>query len=178
VIDEECDALNRLLQDLVDMARIEAGALATVLRPQALAPIVEEAVRVAHVPAERLRWEAAPELPAVRADAALLSRALAQLLANALAYSPPHSPIGVRLYADNGAVAGEISDSGPGIAPESLERVFEKFYRAEAARRVRPEGMGMGLAIARGIIQAHNGRLAVESAPGRGACFRFQLPAA
>jgi signal transduction histidine kinase len=96
------------------------------------------------------------------------------LLDNARKYSIPNGPITVSVRGDDEAVAIAVSDSGPGIAPEHLEHIFERFYRAEASRTTR--GAGLGLAIARGIVERHGGTITVESEPGHGATFTVCLP--
>jgi len=178
VIDEESDRLNHILQNVLDMARIEAGGLRLAPTAQALMPIVEAAIAQARLAPQRVRTSIPSDLPLVHADGPLLSQALFQLLSNAAAYSIPESQIEITASADPTSLTIAIRDHGPGIAPEVLPRIFDKFFRDPRARHARPEGLGMGLAIARGIIQAHRGTLEASSAPGHGACFQIVLAAA
>ncbi|HVB39991.1 MAG TPA: ATP-binding protein, partial [Terriglobales bacterium] len=172
------DRLNHILQNVLDMARIEAGGLRLAPTAQALMPIVEAAIAQARLAPQRVRTSIPSDLPLVHADGPLLSQALFQLLSNAAAYSIPESQIEITASADPTSLTIAIRDHGPGIAPEVLPRIFDKFFRDPRARHARPEGLGMGLAIARGIIQAHRGTLEASSAPGHGACFQIVLAAA
>jgi len=178
VIDEESDRLNQILQHVLDMARIEAGGLRLAPAAQAIAPILEAAMAQARLPAERIQLDIASDLPLVRADGPLISQAIAQLLTNAAAYSSPGSPIEIAAAEAAGGVTVAVRDRGPGIPAEQMPRIFEKFYRDPRARQLRPEGLGMGLGIARGIIQAHQAELRVDSQPGEGSRFWFTLPLA
>ena len=115
------------------------------------------------------------ELPLVPMDDVLIEQVLINLLDNALKYTPPGSPIEVtRGRTTGGAVLIEVADRGPGLPPGEERRIFEKFHRADAAPSVR--GAGLGLAICRGIVQAHGGRIWAENRPGGGVAFRFTLP--
>ena len=100
------------------------------------------------------------------------------LLENALRYAPEHSPIEVCIEQQESALLVSVADRGPGIPPGERERIFEKFYRLTDAPEVekRPQGLGLGLAICRGSIEAHGGKIWVEERAGGGACFRFTLP--
>jgi two-component system sensor histidine kinase KdpD len=175
-INEESDYLNRVVQTVLDMARIEAGGLQLNAAPVALADVLESAIARARLAPRRFDLELAPELPLLRGDGPLLSQALAELLANAAAYSSPESAVRVSAQARADTVQIAIRDQGPGIAADRLPRIFDRFYRGPEARRTRPGGLGMGLAIARGIVQAHGGSLEAASAPGEGSCFLITLP--
>lgn len=124
--------------------------------------------------------EAPSELPLVRLDAVQIEQVLTNLLENAAKYSPPGTPITVRscVAADSDTTARlliTVADRGPGIEPSEQERIFEKFYRlTDATRPV--GGTGMGLAIVKGLVDAHGGRVTLESAPGRGSTFTVGLP--
>ncbi|HWG37154.1 MAG TPA: ATP-binding protein [Terriglobales bacterium] len=178
VINEESDRLNHILQNVLDMARIESGDLRLVPKALALAPIIEAAITQARLAPQRVRSIGLSDLPPVRADGPLLSQAITQLLSNAAAYSKQDSLIEITASISGAWLTAEIRDHGPGIAPEILPRIFDKFFRDPRARQSRPEGIGMGLAIARGIIQAHQGTLQAASEPGQGARFWFTLPIA
>ncbi len=175
-INEDCDYLNRIVQTVLDMARIEAGALQLKAAPVALADVLESAIARARLAPRRFDLQLAPGLPLLAGDGPLLSQALTELLANAAAYSAPESLVRITAEARAGEARIAIRDQGPGIAPDRLPRIFDRFYRGPEARRARPGGLGMGLAIARGIVQAHGGRLEASSAPGQGSCFQITLP--
>jgi two-component system, OmpR family, sensor histidine kinase BaeS len=122
-----------------------------------------------------------PRLPRVAADPDRVGEVLANLLGNALRHTPPGGRVEVTATAGNGGVRIVVADTGEGIPPELLERVFERFYRADRARTHTPDGggSGIGLTITRAIVQAHGGRIHAESAgPGRGARFVVTLPRA
>lgn len=177
-IARSCDRMSAMLQDLVEATLLEAGQLRISpisLDVAALAPEVLERLRGA-VEVDRVRLRAASGLPRVWADPERLERVLVNLLTNALKYSAPQSEVVMELAAADGGVAISVSDRGVGIAPEDLPHIAERFFRARGARR--PEGLGLGLYIARLLVQAHGGRLDVESVLGQGSTFRVVLPAA
>ena len=133
---------------------------------------MREAVEGLHA-AERV--EIAGETPIVDVDGGQIQRALANLIENALKFSPPGEPVHVGITATRKEAIARVVDHGPGLPPDELERVFEPFYRgAEAAR----PGAGLGLAIARGFVEANGGRIWAESRPGQGATFAIALPIA
>jgi two-component system sensor histidine kinase KdpD len=183
VINEEADRLNRFVETMVELARIEAGAVSLRRRWSS----VEEIVAMARDRAEaltrgrRLEVEFENELPAARVDASLIAEVLYSLVDNAVKYSPTGSRIKIsaRRAADE-MILIAVEDEGRGIPPHLRERVFDKFFRATsdgAASLGRPRGLGMGLAIARGIIEAHGGRIWVEDgAGGAGARLAFTIP--
>jgi signal transduction histidine kinase len=113
----------------------------------------------------------------VLADPDRLERILMNLLTNALKYSAPGTPVTVALARRDGQVVTAVSDQGPGIPPDELPHLFERYYRARETRE-RKEGLGLGLYITKGLVEAHGGRLWVESQVGKGSTFSFSLPAA
>jgi signal transduction histidine kinase len=123
---------------------------------------------------ERIRLEAAEEIPPALADSNRLERVLVNLLTNALKYSAPASEVVVRVGADGGQVVLEIEDRGQGIAPEDLPHLFERYFRALGSSRL--EGMGLGLYTARMLVEAHGGTIGVTSVSGQGSVFRVRLP--
>ncbi len=172
---EEALRLNRLVRNLLDMTRLEAGALRVHKEPQPVEEVVgaaldrmEDRLRgrdvQTHVPAD---------LPLVPFDSALIEQVLINLLENATKYTPPGGPleISARVVGDEAEV--QVSDRGPGIDPEDAERVFEKFYRV---REGEGGGAGLGLTICKGIVAAHGGRIWVADRQGGGATFTFTLP--
>jgi two-component system sensor histidine kinase BaeS len=141
--------------------------------PQALSPWRPAALRAG------LRWETSlpAALPAVEADPDRLAQALGNLVSNAIKYTPAGGLVRVEAGSAGEQVWIRVRDTGPGMAAEEQERVFEPFYRARPARQA-PQGMGLGLTIARDLVVAHGGRLEIESAPGAGSAFTIRLPAA
>jgi signal transduction histidine kinase len=184
-IDQETDRLATLITNLLDMSRIEAGVQERPLRaPAEPRALIDEAVgRLRHVvSSHRLVTDVAEGLPPVPVDREQMVRVLVNLIDNAAKYSPPQSEIVVsaRLGTDRGQPEVEfaVRDHGPGIAPEHLTRIFERFYRApDGAGRV-VSGSGLGLAICKNIVEAHGGRIWVRSTLGEGAVFAFALPVA
>ena len=172
---EEALRLNRLVRNLLDMTRLEAGALKV---HEELQPIEEVVGAALGRMEDRLRGREVEtripaDLPLVAFDSALIEQVLINLLENATKYTPAGSPIEVAARAQDGVVEVEVSDRGPGVIPRDAERVFDKFYRAHEGEG---GGVGLGLTICRGIVAAHGGRIWVETRAGGGASFRFTLP--
>ncbi len=178
VIEEEADRLDSLVMDTIQMARIEAGDLQLQIQPfplrdliasalKSLKPLMEDREIKVHVP---------PDAPEVLADPDLASLAIRQLVSNALKYSYPESPIEILSCAENGAVKISVKDYGPGIPAKEQRRIFERYYRAPQNTAPVP-GSGLGLHIAKNIVQAHHGEIWLESEPGQGCEFFLTLPA-
>ena len=174
---EEAGRLNRFVGNLLDMSRLEAGAL----RLQADWHDVDDLIGAALVAvgpragSRPVNVQAPPDLPPVRADFVLLVQALVNVLDNALRYAPPDGPIDIVARAVDGAVEIAVEDRGPGIPAGDREQVFEKFYRVE--RGDRGGGAGLGLAICRGIVEAHGGTVRAEGGAHGGARIVLKLPA-
>lgn len=177
IISEEVCRLARLVENLLDMARIEAGELHLSKQWASVAEICRNVLdrHAALLYQHQVRVECAEDLPAVRIDSRLVAQALASLVENAAKYSPSGSKILVQAKLQDSELVMSVTDSGPGIVLEEMELIFDKFYRGRHPREQQSSGTGMGLAIARGIIQAHGGRIWVENAPGQGATFAFSL---
>jgi two-component system sensor histidine kinase KdpD len=177
VVDEEADRLSVLVTEAIQMARIEAGRVHLERASYPLHELVESALdKLKPMVRERsIDVNLASDLPAVLVDRELIEIALRQLIDNALKYSPRDSAVSVAAESSDGRVIISVRDRGPGIPDEEQSRIFEKFYRAEASRHQIP-GAGLGLVIAREIIQVHGGEIWVESQPGQGSTFRFSLP--
>jgi signal transduction histidine kinase len=170
------ERMSRLIGDLVDAARIEAGHLDLRLEPLDLATFVlgwKERVAGA-LQVERVRLEMPPSVPAVRADPARVDQILANLVSNALKYSLPDSEVHVALTSTGAGLRLAVSDVGPGIPPEEVPRVFERYYRAKGSARA--EGLGLGLFITRNLVEAHGWSLELRSEVGRGSVFTVVVP--
>ncbi|MDT4914814.1 MAG: two-component system, OmpR family, sensor histidine kinase KdpD [Pseudonocardiales bacterium] len=175
-IEEGADRLDSLIGNLLDMSRIHTGALQPFVRSIALdevAPLVTRGLDGG----DRLRFSIPDTLPLVATDPGLLERALANLVANALRYSPPDRPptLAATASPDADKVAVLVIDHGPGIAPDQRLRVFEPFQQLGDRRT--GGGVGLGLAVAKGFIESVGGRIGAESTPGGGLTMRVELPA-
>jgi two-component system sensor histidine kinase KdpD len=173
---EESEWLNRLVANLLDMTRLEAGALELRKEWQSVEEIVGAALaRLSRQLKDHpVLTHLESDLPFVEMDDLLIQQVFVNLLENAVKYTPAGTPIEVSATADDKTIVVEVSDHGPGLPPSDLERVFEKFYRTSDSTK-RP-GAGLGLAICRGIIELHGGKIYAENRPDGGAVFRFTLP--
>ena len=182
IIDQQADRMRNLIRDLLDVARIEAGTLSLATEPAALAALVGQAraVFLEGGVGNSIEVDLAPDLPRLAADRQRIVQVLDNLLSNAAKYSPEGSVITVSAWREDSHVAVCVADRGRGITAQQLPRLFRKFSRLEGGdgeRRV--EGEGLGLAVCRGIVEAHGGRIWAESdGPGLGARFIFTVPAA
>lgn len=169
--------VERLRQDLLDVAAIEAGRLSFEPHEVRLADVVNDVLDTVAAPAQERELELSADvsagLPAVWADRERVGQVLANLVGNAVKFTPAGGRVSVRAFADGGEARVVVADTGPGIPPEHLPHVFDRFWQARGTRRA---GAGLGLAIARGIVEAHGGRIGVESEPGAGSRFFFTLP--
>ena len=172
--------LSRLIDDLFELSRIEAGALALCPEPASVADLVSETLeRMQPQAAARgvaLGGAAAPDLPLVPLDARHIGRVLLNLVDNAVRHTPAGGCVEVVARRAGAAVRVEVADSGDGIAPEDLTRVFERFYRGEKSRSREHGGAGLGLAISKGIVEAHGGAIWAEANLPRGTRIAFTLP--
>ncbi len=178
-IQAEAERLNRFIGNLLDMTRLEAGAIELKPEPEELAEIVGTALqRAGKLLAEhRVAVDLAPDLPLVRVDYLLLEQALFNLLDNAAKYAPPGTLVRIAARREAASVAIEVSDEGPGIPTSDLERIFDKFYRVKQQDRQRA-GTGLGLAICRGFVAAMGGTITAANRSDRsGAVFTIRLPA-
>jgi len=178
-IQEEAERLNRFVGNLLDMSRLESGALPIKRQVLDVGELVETALRRAARLVSHHRVEVAVEadLPMISGDATLLEQALFNLIDNAAKYAPAGSLIRVSARRSGDQLQLEVSDEGPGIPPDHLERIFDKFHRVAADGDKRPPGTGLGLAICRGFVEALGGTLrAANRADRRGAVFTITLP--
>jgi len=178
VIEEESDRLDALVTETIGMARIEAGDLRVERRGRPVRMLIDAALEKLRILLQDrvVKVEIEENLPDASADAELIGLALRQLLTNALKYANPETAIIIRARRADGFIRISVKDSGPGIAPKDLQRIFERYYRVQH-NSDRVPGTGMGLAIARDIVQAHGGAIWVESVVGQGSEFFFTLPA-
>ena len=176
MIQEESDRLGRLVSNLLQMTRLESGALQLRQEHYPLEEIVGAALgRLAKLLGNRpVTTQCPADLPLVNVDGTLIEQVLNNLVENAVKYTPADRPIEITASASADTVTVDVADRGPGLSPDATERVFEKFYRG--GRGAAP-GAGLGLAICRGFVEAHGGRIWAENRPGGGAVFRFTLPA-
>jgi len=178
----EAQRLKALVDDMLDLAVIEAGTLELRLEPVRLADAIEAAVERLHrtSPGRRVEWAEAAASLDVLADWERLLQVLDNLLANADRFAPAGTPIEVRVDAQQpGLVGVRVRDHGPGVAPEVRPRLFERFAHGPTDQGAAgPGGTGLGLAIVKGLVEAHAGSVVLEDADGRGASFRFTMPIA
>jgi signal transduction histidine kinase len=174
---EECERLQGIVDELLDLARLQSGSIPLDLEEVSAKTLLEEAAKAhrADAQAKKVTLEADPVLDEirVRADPQRLRLVFQNLLENALHHTPEGGRISVRALEGTENVRFEVSDSGPGIPEDQQARIFEKFYRGSAGDG---GGAGLGLSIARDVVRAHGGEIGVESAPGRGSTFWFTLP--
>ncbi|MCZ7665803.1 MAG: cell wall metabolism sensor histidine kinase WalK [Chloroflexi bacterium] len=173
-------ALNSLIDDLFELAQLDAGGLALELSPHALTDLISDSLESFEaVAAQRgvtLTGTIGENLDPVLLNVPKIGRVLANLISNALRYTPTGGQVQVRAFRNAEGAVVLVQDSGPGFAPADLPRVFEQFYRGEQARSRATGGAGLGLAIAWGIVEAHNGRIWAENGPEGGAVVGFVLP--
>jgi signal transduction histidine kinase len=182
VILTQTERLGRLVDQLLDLSRLESGEVHLHLEPMALAPLASRVISEISVGRSltdvTLRNEV-PDTVQVEADIERMHQVLYNLVDNAVRFTPPGGQVSIRAARDEARVRIEVADTGIGIGAEHLPRLFERFYRADPSRsRDDGGGTGIGLAIARSIVEGHGGRITAASEPGHGATFIFDLPAA
>jgi two-component system sensor histidine kinase KdpD len=173
---EETDRLNRLVGNILDLARIRAGALIPRRAPTAIDEVAEAVVARMRPALSQVQVDLQldPDLPEIPADPMQIDQVLTNLIENAARHSPPGGIVRIYVQRDDDAIRVRVADDGPGIPPELREKVFEAFYRG----REEPErpGSGLGLAIAQAIVTAHGGRIWVEEVAAGGSALVFELP--
>ena len=174
----QVERLGRLVQQLLDLSRLESGGVPLDRRVFEVAPMLELAVRESrlHAGDVRLSVTVEPDDLSLDADAERLHQVVANLVENAVRHSPSQGHVAVRACAEDGSVRIEVTDEGPGIPDADATRVFERFYRADSARSSDHGGAGLGLAIARWIVDLHDGDVRVESVVPHGARMVVTLP--
>lgn len=177
IIDEESGRLSAMMTEAIQMARIEAGHVDLDKQMHTVEDLVYSALEKQMAEGSQIEIDLPPGLPPVYADAGLIRLVIRQIAGNALKYSQPGTPVTVRAHAGDTGVVISVTDRGPGIPAEEQRQIFEKYYRGKQGHG-HLTGMGMGLPIARQVLEAHHGRVWVESQPGEGATFSFALPVA
>jgi two-component system phosphate regulon sensor histidine kinase PhoR len=179
IIERNAQRLDLLIQDLLTISALESGRIKLNLQPVALRPLVEKIFNDLKPPADNKNIRLVNKLPelAVTADANRLDQVLANLVDNAIKYGRAQGIVVVGgKKTDDGKIEVFVQDDGPGIPPEALDRVFERFYRVDKARSREQGGTGLGLSIVKHIVQNHGGTVWVKSELGKGATFFFTLP--
>ncbi len=177
IIDEESDRLNRLVGEAGEMARLDAGEVELKVEPHPIDHVITAALERCRpsLGNREVRMNVADELPRVRVDVARAGEVLVHLIENANQYSPPDQPITITAEASGDFVVTSVADRGSGIDDPERALVFEKFYRGKD-QRYSVEGTGMGLPIAKAIVEAHGGTISLTSQRGHGSVFSFTLP--
>ena len=181
----EIERLSRMINDLFELAQIDAGALRLDKQPVALQEVAAEVVDAMQAQARgngvTLALEVTGSPPDVLLDGTRIERAIANLVRNALEHTPAGGRVDVRVFVEGEHIGLRVTDTGDGIEASDLPHIWARFYRAEKSRRRAPgadDGAGLGLAITRGIVESHGGIVAVRSEPGAGAAFSVLLPVA
>jgi two-component system sensor histidine kinase KdpD len=178
VIDEECDRINRVIAQAIEMAQLDAGEVKLKLAPHCVSELIAAALKdcesIQH--SRPIRTELQQADARVHCDIHWTRKVLGHLIRNADSYSAPGQPITISTSPKNGLVEFRVSDTGPAIPKEELDQIFFKFFRGKGQRH-RVPGTGMGLPVAKAIVEAHGGTIEVESVVGRGSVFTFTLPA-
>ena len=182
VMQQAAAQIDALIQDLLDMTRLEAGRLTVSPRDVDPVPLVEAALYALRTLAEstgaELEATYAKDLPMVHADPDRVTQLLSNLVGNALKFTPAGGRVDVRVNPYHDGVMVSVVDTGEGIPADQLPHVFDRFFQGSSQRIGSRHGAGLGLPIARGIVEAHGGTIWIESAPGRGTTVRFTLPRA
>ena len=179
-IKEETEVLTRLVAELRDLTLAESGHLKLEVEPTNLAELVQRRVSQAEVIAQgkniSLKTDITERLPEIEADGRRVEQVVANLLDNALNHTPQGGTVTIAVSPDKDGILVSVSDTGEGIPPEHLPYIFERFYRVDDARSRKTGGAGLGLAIAKQMVELHGGRIWVESEAGKGSKFSFTLP--
>jgi len=172
--------LSTLIDDFFEVAKLDSGRLQLKLEAGYISDLISDTLESMRAQAAAknldLSGQVAPNLPHVMMEAAQIQRVLDNLVQNAIRHTPDRGTVSIQACATQGEVRVDVVDTGEGIAPEDLAHVFDEFYRGEKSRNRDTGGAGLGLAIAKGIVEAHGGRIWVESERGLGTTFRFALP--
>ncbi len=177
-IEREADRLNRLVANLLDMSRIEGGALNPEKEWYPIDELIHDVLgRMQPILLDRVvQTHISIDLPPVQIDYLEIEQILTNLIENAVRYTPSDSPIDISAYIEGEQMVISVADRGPGIPSADLKRIFDKFYRVLGRTAERPGGSGLGLAVSKGLVEAHEGHIWAENREGGGTQFRFTLP--
>ena len=179
IIEDESDRLTEIIDNLLDMSQIEAGALRITKEPAQIRQLIREVVDEMRMRTESHYFvvDLPAEMPEVMMDPRRIRQVLTNLIGNAIKYTP-RGQITVSCEVEADHVIVSVADQGNGISPQYRDKIFERFFQIDGASTRRVGGSGLGLSISRGIIEAHQGKIWVESVQGQGSTFRFTLPLA
>jgi signal transduction histidine kinase len=179
-INQEAKRLARMIDEYLDITRLEAGARPLRKTPLRVEPLIERVLLLLDPVAMSrdvpIKCEFEKNLPVVMVDSDLIAQAVTNVIANAIKYSPPGREILVSVWTEGNDLRIEVADKGYGIAPENVKRIFEKFYRVPHGEHTDEPGTGLGLTFVREIMDAHGGYVTVESELGVGSTFTLRLP--
>jgi signal transduction histidine kinase len=179
IIRRTSDRMNRMVQDLLDVAKLETGRLAIEVENTDVVTLVEEAVEMLGPLAEEqgltLASVTAPDAPGICVDRGRILQVLSNLVGNAVKFTPAGGQITLHVRPEGDVVRFAVADTGPGIPPDQMQRIFGRFWQANASDR---RGLGLGLTIAKSIVEAHGGRIGADSRMGEGTEFWFTVPTA
>jgi two-component system phosphate regulon sensor histidine kinase PhoR len=182
IVHDEARRMQRLVEDLISLSRIEAERFSTPREALSLADLVEQVVEESRRAATKcgsdLLVEAEPDLPSVVGDPIQILQLIENLVSNALRYGRAGTPVTIRLARNGAMIRLSVSDEGEGIASEHIPRITERFYRVDPSRSRALGGTGLGMAIVKHIVERHRGRLAIESVVAQGTTFHVLLPTA
>jgi signal transduction histidine kinase len=178
----QSERLGRLVEQLLDLSKLESGEVPLRREEVPLAPVVRQVLSEIDVARAgrsiTLSSDVSDDLPPIDADRERVHQVLFNLVDNAVRFTPDGGAVRIEAHRHNGSVEVSVADTGVGIPPEALPRLFERFYRVDPARARGDGGTGIGLAIARSVVEAHGGTITAESEPGHGSIFSFDLPVA
>jgi two-component system sensor histidine kinase KdpD len=178
-IEQEADRLNRLVSNLLDMSRIEGGAIKPEKEWYPLQELIQDVLERLQplLQGRRVQTDIPDDLPPIELDYLQMDQVFTNLIENAVRYTPPTSPIEIRARREDSNVIISVADRGPGIPIADLEHVFDKFYRVTGRRSSGSvPGTGLGLAVSRGLVEAHGGKIWAEQRPDGGTIFYIRLP--
>jgi len=179
-VDRQAKRLTRLINDLLDLSRIESGRVQMKREPISLLDIavsrMEEIRPQAEAKGVKMELQVKGDIPMTVGDEERIGQVITNLLSNAVKFTPPGGTVTVRLTPHEKMLLTEVIDTGPGIPPEQRDKIFDKFYQLSDVHTRQQGGSGLGLSIAKSIVEAHNGRIWVESEEGKGSNFKFLLP--